>query len=648
MTKTEAISLMENGKHEEAYNAFNDLYLANKKDYEALYFRALIDFIHLKNNFEQTLADFELLATVNHNYLVNTLHILTAIYDEFNEYDNVIRIAPKAITEIKKMNTDPKFLLLPYFALARAYYHSDQTEDLETALKYINQGLELMTDEPDSDYYWLKTDILILLKRFDEVEEVITEMINKMPNEPVIYFSKARLASEKGYDLIHKGDEEVGKKLLLDALDYLDIYENYATNEFVQDIRIDVLLELDRSEDALKLIDDSINADNKEEKTMKKINLLCRLDREQDAIKVCHEYLKTNDSSEIKYFLAKLLFNQDNATLADCEMAKTIIEETYQNHHNEKVLLSLCIVYNKLGLYKEAYDEIISFYGQSITNGRMAYFLAELASKLNFSYDLQEYYYTIAYQDDYITHLDYLTIVNSITSHPRNIDKALSKYLKLSIEDLSPWTCYDFGCIYLYGNSKVKPNLDKAYQYFYQAMKKAPDVSCFVTALGRVYELKQDYEQMIKYYHQAHQLNIEKAEIDCVCTFGYLAHAYLNGLGVDKDVNKAKQLILDAVKIKGLDSGNNVSYLYAYFALNNESGFDLDYAYQLLLKQKGFNRYEISRYIILKQLCQVLKQDSSKFDEAIKDCLKLKDCKIKQYYKENINKKVSYPHFKHF
>ncbi len=648
MTKKEAISLMENGKHEEAYNAFNELYINNKKDYESLYFRALIDFIHLKKDFNQTFEDFELLATVKHNYLVNTLHILTAIYDEFNEYDKVLEFAPKAIEEINRTNTDQKFLLLPYFALARAYYHSDSKEDLEIGLMYVDKGLKITNDEPDVDYYWLKTDILILLKRFDEAKKVISEMINKIPNEPIIYFSRARLASEQGYDLISNDKKEEGFKYLEDALDYLNIYENYTTNEFVQDMRVDILIELGKPDDAIKLIDDSIDDENKEDKIHKKVSILNRLDRSEEAINVCYDYLKQNNSLRIKFILSNLIFNREDATAKELETAKELLEEVYKEKPNESILVSLIVLYNKLGLIKEAYDEIFKFYNGEITNGKLAYFMADFAKKLNLDYKIQEKYYLIAFQKGYIDKLEYLTDIYNVTSYPKEVDKALSKMMNIPMNDVHPWIAYDLGMYYLYGNTKIKQNLDKAYLWIKYALDSEPEISCFMTALGRVFELKKDYKQMFKYYQKAHEMNLKNDHISCVCTFGYLAHAYINGLGVEKNVETAKKLILEAIKIKGLNSGNNVSYLYAYFALNNEEGFDLEYAFQLMKKQMGFSRYEISRYIILRQLSTRLNRNVHAWDSSIKECLKIASRSEKQYYKENISKEVSYPHFKHF
>lgn len=648
MTKKEALALMENGYYQEAYEAFNNLYLANKKDYEALYFRSLLDFVHLKQNFEQSIDDFELLITVKHQYLANTLHILTAIYNELNEYENVIRVGKRALEEIIHRNMDSSFLLLPYFALARAYYHRDSDEDLETALNYVNKGLELTKEEPDADYYWLKTDILIILKRFDEAKQVITEMISKIPNEPIIYFSQARLASEMGYYLLNNGENDKGEKLLNDALEYLNVYENYSNEDIIYNLKVDILLELGHSDAALKLIDENYTKDNAEENTLKKIDTLCLLNRKQEAIELCNNYLKKDDSLEIKLQLARLLYIEGTSSNHYYELAKPLVDELIEKKQTETIILIFSYVYNALEKYQEAYEKLTSFFDDEHMTGQVAYILGELATELELDYDLQEYYYIFAYKNNYLNQLSFLSKISSITAYPKNKDKLLLNYLNLPISEMSAWTCYEFGCMYLNGNTKIKPNYDKAYTFFKKASEIEPKTPCFLTAIGRVYEFKRDYQQMIKYYQEAHKLNLENETIDCVCTFGYLAHAYINGLGVKKNLDIAKELIIEAISHKGIKANNNVSYLYAYFALNNESDFNLEYAYQLLNKQSGFNRYEISKYMMLKQICMALNKNPNRFDEQIKECLKFADHNEKKYYKENIKKKISYPHFKYF
>ena len=98
----------------------------------------------------------------------------------------------------------------------------------------------------------------------------------------------------------------------------------------------------------------------------------------------------------------------------------------------------------------------------------------------------------------------------------------------------------------------------------------------------------------------------------------------------------------------GKNSSNSVIYLYAHFALMGYDGFDLLTAKELLSSTHTFDRYEISRLIMIKQINAKLKIYDKSIDLLIKKSLKYASKDAVAYYKKNIKEKVSYPYLREF
>ena len=93
-----AIALMQEGKYEEAYEMFSASYEEDNSNLEALYFRAIIDFGHLKTHFEVSQEDFIKLSNKKNPYQVPAIQLLTIMYDMNDDYDNVLSFEEYAKT----------------------------------------------------------------------------------------------------------------------------------------------------------------------------------------------------------------------------------------------------------------------------------------------------------------------------------------------------------------------------------------------------------------------------------------------------------------------------------------------------------------------------------------------------------------------
>ena len=254
----------------------------------------------------------------------------------------------------------------------------------------------------------------------------------------------------------------------------------------------------------------------------------------------------------------------------------------------------------------------------------------------------------MSYDLGYINEIEFLDDVLGLAEDPKPYIKLALKHKNDDIEILDPWSKRKMAIRYLYGDDGYKQDFYKAYTYLEYALKELPDKSCIYSSMGKYYEFKNKPEDAFKLYEKAYGLYTLDSYNPCNCASSYLAHAYLNGIGVEKDASKAKELVLEALKEKGKYSTNGIFYLYAYFALNGEDGFDLAYAKELLELTSTFNRYEVSKYLMISKINKKLKIDDKVNQKRLKRALKFADKYSKQYYKHNKNKDIIYPHLKDF
>lgn len=646
----EAIKLMQENKFEEAYEMFTRLIEDNPKNYEAIYFRAIVDFGHLKKHFPTTLSDLDHLAGFKNPFQVASIQLVTIMYDMDDEYDLVIEKGEKALELLEKDNNSPIDLKIDiYYALARSHFHKYTNSDLLEALIYIEHVFDELKEDVDLEYYLLKLDILVALKRYDDAKNLIAKAQANFGNAGDLYYAKEKVSYAIGLDKIAKGDESYVLDLE-NALNYLDIFEKYSDNAFVIALtRVEIFTALKRYDDAIKVLDTLVTSDNIVDIMIEKIKVYETSGKIEDAIKMCEEYLENNDSWKIKYSLGYLLLAKDDSieTINQC---LSLQYDAYKDSKEAFILYEICILNNKLFRYEENYDLLKEHYRAGIpeTDGKGAYLLAVMAQAIGRSYDEQVEYYHEAYIRGYIDESEYLDEVAGLVEDPTKLTKLILKHQSDKIENLDPWTKRKIGIRYLYGENGYKQDFDQAKIYLDLAFKELEDKSCMCSTMGKFYEFKQDFNNAFKHYNEAFKIYNNQPFNPCNCSIGYLAHCYYKGIGVEKDINKAKDLVLSGIYSMGKNASNSVIYLYAYFALNGEKDFDLTLAKELLSSTHTFDRYEISKFVMLKQINKKLNINDKDLDLMIKRCLKFITKEAKLYYKENIKQEVSYPYFRDF
>lgn len=646
----EAIKLMQENKFEEAYDAFTKLIEESPKNYEAIYFRAIVDFGHLKKHFPVTLSDLDHLSSFKNPYQVPSIQLVTIMYDMDDEYDEVISHGLKALELLDSSNNSIVDLKIDiFYALARSYFHKYSSSDLTKALIYINHVFDVLKEEADLEYYLLKLDILIAMKKFEEAKELLAKAQASFGNTGDLYYAKEKVSYAIGLDKIAKGDESYVLDLE-DALNYLEIFEKYSDNAFVIALtRVEIFTALKRYDDAIKVLDTLITEENMVEIMIEKIKVYETSGNIDDAIKMCEEYLENNDSWKIKYSLGYLLLAKDDSinTINQC---LALQYDAYKDAKEAFILYEICILNNKLFKYEENYDLLMNHYRAGIpdSDGKGAYLIAVMAQAIGRSYDEQVKYYHEAYIRGYIDESEYLDEVAGLVEDPTKLTKLILKHQSDKIEHLDPWTKRKMGIRYLYAENGYKQDFEKAEMFLKLAYKELEDKSCMCSTMGKFFEFKQDFNNAFKHYNEAFKIYNNQAYNPCNCSVGYLAHCYYKGIGVDKDINKAKDLVLSGIYSMGKNASNSVIYLYAYFALNGEKDFDLTLAKELLSSTHTFDRYEISKFVMLKQINKKLNINDKDLDLMIKRCLKFITKEAKLYYKENIKQEVSYPYFRDF
>lgn len=646
----EAIKLMQENKFEEAYDVFTKLIGETSNNYEAMYFRAIVDFGHLKKHFPTTLADLDYLAGFKNPYQVPSIQLVTIMYDMDDEYDLVIEKGVKALELLAKSNDSPVDLKIDiYYALARAYFHKYSSDDLTQALIYIEHVFDELKEDTDLEYYLLKLDILVALKKYDEAKSFIAKAQANFGNAGDLYYAKEKVSYAIGLDKIAKGDETYVNDLE-DALNYLDIFAKYSDNAFVIALsRVEIFTALKRYDDAIKVLDTLITADNIVEIMIEKIKVYETSGNIDAAIKLCEEYLENNDSWKIKYSLGYLLLSKGDS-IDIINQCLSLQYDAYKDSKESFILYEICILNNKLFRYEENYDLLKEHYRAGIpdSDGKGAYLLAVMAQAIGRSYDEQVEYYHEAYVRHYIDEIEYLDEIAGLVEDPSKLTKLILKHQSDKIEELDSWSKRKIGIRYLYGENGYKQDFNQAKIYLELAFKELEDKACMCSTMGKFYEFKQDFNNAFKHYNEAFKIYNNQPFNPCNCSVGYLAHCYYKGVGVEQNITKAKDLVLSGIYSMGKNSSNSVIYLYAYFALNDEKDFDLIKAKELLSSTHTFDRYEVSKYVMLNQINRKLNINDKELEIATKRCLKYLTKDAKKYYKDNIKLDKSYPYLRDF
>lgn len=630
-----AIIKAKNGEYREAYQAFSDLIKENKEDYLAICYRGLVDFMHLNEETDQTIEDFETLIHLHTPYANQVLPYLVLLYSHIGNYQKAIEYGEEALKVSEELALDL------HFALSKSYYGKGDYASLLVSLRHIESCIQ---EEPEEiqDFHICKIDILIALSEFEKANRALEELYSKFGSSFIYYYLQAKALLEL---FKQKSENKTDLEEAMRNIDTALQYEEHNLPSIL--LKVEILTYLHQKDKALELLETVKKEFEEDEYEVEKFKIYEEMNEDNVILEECEKYLQHHDSWRIYYSYAFFLAKRAT-TIQEVLRVKELYEKAYERNKEIFIFNEIYRLNYVLNKDEENLLLVEEWIQRNPSGGRFHYLLGETKQRLDFPFEEIITEYTIAKEKGYLDQLRYLTIIGPLIERPKSIYKALKSYQKIDTATLSPWMQRRMGIRYLYGEEGYPIQIEKAGKILEHASSLEKDEFCMLSTYGRYLELHQEFEKAFEVYQEAYELQQNEFLPTCNCAVGYLAHAYLNGIGTKKDIEKAKNLILFAVAGLKERSSNIVIYLYSYFALQGDSRFDLQKSYQYLNQTYPFQRYEITRVMMLKLVARKLGKNLSQIDEQIYQCLKFGDKQNKKYYKENKNKEIIYPAFNNY
>ena len=626
--------LLENGEYEEAYQYLTNMLEQKPNDVNILYTRGIIDSVHIKKYISQTIIDFEYVVKKVKKLEPILYPFLTILCDINDDLDKVIIYGEKC-----KFDDDENPMKIDvYWALSRAYYSKSSFEGYLKAKEYIDLCIEL-SEEDIEDFYYYKCEILLALKQINDLEELLNTCYIKFGGEYNYYFLNANL-----YFLKAKKDPQ---DIYFDeAINNADTAASYNPDEEYRIItfKVDVYCLQKKYDIALTLVEKLIKWFPEDDVLIEKLKIYEEMNDLESVKKISRDFLLHNDSWKIKYSLGYAL-GTNPLTEEELKEAKVLLEESYYTSDKLFIISDLFRVNKQLRLDEDNLKIITQLLEIYPDNGGLFAMLGETIQRLNYPYDQIIYNYEQAYKLGWISEFEYLDDLLPLLENPSKLNKKFKKYQTIDKRLLSGWMKRRIGIKYLYGENNYPKDMQKAYEYLLDSLNEFPNVSCYHSTMGRFYEFNKNKEKAFEHYDRGYFIYFNEIKPFCNCSAGYIAHAYLNGIGVEKNKERAKLIILDSIKEAENYSCSTVIYLYCYFYLIGEKEFDGSLAKKYLELSYPFDRNEITRLIYLKQINDSLNIDNKQVLKEIKKIKKNLNKESKKYLSESLKEKVSYLFF---
>ena len=638
------INLLNDGNYEEAYNYFNQEAVENPKNVYARYFRAFIDFIHRREFLEQDYLDLKYAVSKRNKYYEHACSLLIYVSDLLNHNEDIIKYAPIVLEDSNENVSEIKAIYV------RALLRTKEHQNVIKALKLID---DIIAEEEDAtlNFYFMKVRILLDFKEFDEAETTVEKAFARFNPGVDLYYLRG-LCSFALYK--NKNVEDY----LDDAINAFQIALQYDSKHNMSRIKLgeayiiknDVDNALETLDGFRVYYDENISPEDKisleADIILEKVKILESAKEWDKAIAICEEYLKKYESWKVNYCLGYIL-NTIADTKEDLKKAVSYLYKAYNQNPDELTIAEIVLVNASLNNYEENDTLLKKGLEEDPDNGFLYFLLADNASHFLNDYDLILSYFEKAHNLGYMQDSDFYSTVLFLVKEPMAFYKKHHKKI-IKKEINSVWDMRKMGIRYLYGDYGVKVDMKKAGFYLSKAYQLEPTEPCVLTIYGRFHEFTNFSDEAFRIYQEAYKNFSKSIHITCNCAIGYLAHAYIKGIGTNIDIDKAKELILEGINRDGIYSTSPVIYLYAYFSLLEEDGFDLNKALEYLSKNYCFDRYDIVRYLYVNKVLKKLGKEPKYSEDDIKLCLKNQAKEYSLYYKENKDLDVIYPCKKSF
>ena len=630
-----ALQLVSEGHFQEAYDELtnilvNTFKMNRKLKSEIIYLRATIDVSHTNTHFEETIDDFKYLIHHKTKYLREACAILTLMYEGCDELQEAVRYGELAVS------LDSPFKKDIYFALAKSYAANEEKESLQKALAYI----DLCMKEQDEDHIDMiqplvtKIDILISLKDFDKAEESLNDFAIQFGSIGVYYYLYARLYFQMY--MYQSNDAALLDKVIENGLRCLQYDEKEEIAKVIISQAYYFKKDYQRALAYLEMMEED------------EFNIIERVKMYEEA-KEYQKGIDLIDQSQKKYASWRLTYLKGvlKASQNLEEDARNAFIDAFHQSYYYNILFDIIDIDRR----QRKDERSFSFLQMELNNeknsiGILNQRLGELALRVGKSYDEMIAYYQKAYEYEAISELEYIDMVSDYVSNHKYFKKRIKKYLTSKMHTLKYSSRRKMAVRYLYGETGFKQNIKLAYKCIQSCIAENDNDSCDEALLGRCYELMGKDDFAYQAYQKAYLYIKDEEYPECDCAYGYYAHALIWGIGTTKDVEKAKQILLDAIKKSDKFASAHCIYYYSYFALENDERFSKEKAFELLTFDYPFYRFDITRLTVLKQICNALHINSEKCKELEKALPSSFDKEELNYYYKNKIEKNSFPYWK--
>ncbi len=634
------IDLINEGKIEEAYNYFNVLFLNDLEDSNALYLKIqTMEMLGKDPNI--ILKEYNYLLKIMKNYNNEIYYNIAIIHNRLGNYDLAIKFAKKGISG------DDPISMRCHYMLAVAYYFKDQESFVNESIKEINICIDNTDDIQELEFYYsLKIDSMSYLKLYDEQEQLINELYFKINKIEIIKKLEGKALINRDEDELSK-NENYDRKYLWKAKkvfeEYLQIKpDDYELTKHLYNINLD----LEDFSDAKSILEklEFYGVINEKEIIEEELFLTDKLIG-LDGVREKYQELiqKYPNNWNVPYFTTYYLENYCN----DEEDYKNLLKyssEAYRLNPNKKTLNVLILNNYMLKKYYENV-KIMEDYLKHNPEDENNHLFANVYHFANYPYDDIMEKERRSYDMGETSFLEYIFNVDNIFEKPTLYIPIFKKIYKQKIDYLNEYQIRKMIIKLTYGQNIGKIDYKLALKLIDKQEKGDYALSCLYGIKGQIYERHiKDFSNAYKYYQKSYELFLQDKDCDkCSCAIGYLAHSYLKGIGVEINESKAIQLITDAINKFGDDVNGNVIYLYAYLFLNDSIKVNYEEVLRLLRLNKAFNRYEITREVLIEQVCNKVNIKNDYAVEGLKKALKYDSILAKKYYKKNKKAKYYYP-----
>lgn len=600
----EYLNLLNKGNIEEAYKGFKELYEKNH-NIVALYYLTMIDFEFKRVPMGELCNNFKILYEKGNYNIKNAIVgiYISVLFFELEDYSTCLSVCEK---ERKRNKLDP----LANLAYSYCLFKKDQNN--------ADRSLELLNDS------------LVADENFQFIKLLVYELMIK------IYISKKDVFSAK---------QILGKLTLLspkeNRLHFLNLLINFAEgNKELDQDSIDIIIKTDHVSDFVDALYEYCSEtqdlqwciDTLTPYTNKSVyNYLL-----QRRIALCH--LELGRYKETIAYLEELISKDENIDVSD---AYFIMAEAYlfigkkdsllkaMEYCQESIKLEPHVhKYRSLGLIakrlrdKELLLKTIECFKEKYPNEKYRLILEAYYYRIEKRFDLaMEAIAPIAKGNKYLPEISEI-----ITACSKKVKPAIKYYAK----ELKKGNKFLQFVANYYGDYGYKINTSDELINELDEVKTKD--SCDLSLLA-LYLLDKNPKKAIS--HLAIGIRRYENDLDaCPCCIGVYAKCLLEGIGVDKNVNKAYKLTLAAIEKSGGNITDNVltTFAEACMLLNK----DVEKAYQYLIDYQD-KKYNPNWLFTMIKLCDVLGVDSSTYKKDFKVAIKQSSIREKEYYSKHPN-----------